>query len=144
MFHVFMTRTKQILRLPGAPDFEAGRRAIEAMIWEFTDSDCRSAFIENEMVRVTAVKWFVTIFVQEFKLPDVLRIWDYLIAPAIDGFEKRLAAMCGRVFTLLKDKIVGADGEEIMQQLSAPLCMVIEAEQLIQATDRGRVPDNPK
>jgi hypothetical protein len=125
MFHRFMTQTKHIKRVPGAPKFDKRRRNIETSIIECAPDDWKGVINASGMVRVTAVKWFVTMFVQDFRLPDVLRIWDCLIADTIDGFKGRLAKMCRRVFTLVPVRIDAGD-EEIMEQLSGALGRIID------------------
>jgi hypothetical protein len=118
MFIEFMKLSHQIECLPGAPNFEKKRREIENNIFEKTEDEYKPILRRSEMLRVTAVKWYVTMFVQEFKLPDVLAIWNNLIKDGIKKkFETRLTSMCGKVFSLLPREMAHAEEEEIMQKL---------------------------
>jgi hypothetical protein len=48
-----------------------------------------------EMAELTAVKWMITLFTQEFLLKDVIRNCTYLISDDVANFNQRLKVLCG-------------------------------------------------
>jgi hypothetical protein len=132
MFVTFMNCSHQIDWLPGALNFERERHKIERSIIQNIEGDYKHVCESITMVRMTAVKWYVTMFVQDFELPDVLEIWDDLINGGIDeGFATRMALMCGRVFALFPQELAHAEEENMMQKFSQPLRFAVKSKDLL-------------
>jgi hypothetical protein len=118
-----MIRTGHIDKMPGGIDFETQRKVMEGMIKQQIPAVCldRIKTLNLEMAILTAVKWMITAFTQEFELLDVVKIWKFLLKDSkVSAFHKRLAKLCGKVFVLLQGKIVAPDAnkDSIMQMLN--------------------------
>jgi hypothetical protein len=107
LFFWIMTRTGQITRLPGLTDFLKRKADMEKLISERTPFDDQQVIKNVEMGMLTALKWMMTVFVQEFVFEGVVQIWRYVMADGPDGFEKLLAGLCGRALHLLVQKAKG-------------------------------------
>jgi hypothetical protein len=106
-FTRIMVASGQVRRIPGADNFLAEKGRIEQLIAAKIEGHCDSVK-QQGMAMINAMKWMMTMFVHEFQLQDVLKIWkDVLAVRPISAIGDRLAELCAYVFSLLgRDTIV--------------------------------------